>query len=183
MGLGHRRIVFFNSQPLNGRRDGHYLETFMAEASHLGLKIDPVLQRLCEDRPIDDETYTRAMEQYVGDLLSAGSHRPTAILTRYRFAIGLLDAVQRIGLNVPGDLSLIGIMDRLLHYMHPPITAYDWPMEELGRSAVELLLSRIADPHRPYRTLAVRGRVIERASCGPRPPNPDSILVMKGDRS
>ncbi len=165
MGLGHRRIVFFGNE-LYG---DHYSETFLAEASHLRLPMDGRLGELCRPRAINDNNYNQVLETYVRALMALGPNRPTAAILRYRYAIGLVEWAQRLGWSIPGDLSVVGITDRLLHYMHPPITAYDWPMEELGRSAAELLLSRIQEPTRPYRTLAVRGRIIERASCGPCP--------------
>jgi LacI family repressor for deo operon, udp, cdd, tsx, nupC, and nupG len=162
MGLGHRRIVFFG----NERYGDHYMETFLAESSRLGLKMDPALRGLCRPNTIGDENYNQVLEEYVWAMMALGRDRPTAVILRYRFAIGLVDWAQRGGWSIPQDLSVVGIVDRLLNYTHPPITAYDWPMEELGRSAAELLMSRIQEPTRPYRTLAVRGRMIERASCG-----------------
>lgn len=175
MNLGHRRIALLNYQDPNiagGMQYmdmAHYHNAFMMEVQRLGLEMDETLRRFSAMEFIDKHQYDAAMERYVRRLMDAGNSRPTAILLRYHYAIGLVEFVQRLGWRIPEDLSIVGLTDRMLHYLHPPVTAYDWPWDELGRRAAELLAARIRSPNRPYCTLAIRGRMVERASCGPCP--------------
>jgi DNA-binding LacI/PurR family transcriptional regulator len=50
--------------------------------------------------------------------------------------------------------------------LNPPLTAVAQPDLEIGRSAAELLLARIADPQRAVRHVVLDSTLIVRASCG-----------------
>lgn len=48
----------------------------------------------------------------------------------------------------------------------PAVTVIEQPTYEIGRTATELLLARIADPGRPLRSVRLPYRLIARQSCG-----------------
>jgi LacI family transcriptional regulator len=88
------------------------------------------------------------------------------------YACTLVDELQRLGLRVPRDVSVMGMDDMLAARLSSPqLSTYRFPMEELGRSATELLIERIKDRSRPVRHLQINGQIIERASCA-RPAQP-----------
>jgi DNA-binding LacI/PurR family transcriptional regulator len=76
----------------------------------------------------------------VQDVLSRGD-RPTAILALSDWmAIGALRALRQAGLQVPGDVSLIGFSDLpVATLLDPPLTTVRIPQRRLGRLAVHLL--------------------------------------------
>ncbi len=59
-------------------------------------------------------------------------------------ALGAINAIKDLGLNVPGDISVCGYDDSLIanHY-EPRITSIRQPAEEMAKSAVQQLLSII----------------------------------------
>ncbi|MFN8499272.1 MAG: LacI family DNA-binding transcriptional regulator [Anaerolineae bacterium] len=76
-------------------------------------------------------------------------------------AMGVLKAARDRGLKVPDDLAVIGFDDiEVSEYIG--LTTVRQPLQESGRIAVELVLSRLADPSRPVQhvrlplTLVVR---------------------------
>lgn len=71
---------------------------------------------------------------------------PTGVfVSNINQALGALSAAQRHGVAVPGQLSLVTYDDdTLAEYLDPPLTAVRMPMQELGETAVEMLLDRIA---------------------------------------
>lgn len=83
--------------------------------------------------------------------------RPTAVFAvTDRSATGVLLAAARLGLDVPGDLSVVGFDDQesLAANVVPALTTVALPHTAMGEKAVELLLALLADavdPHEPRR--------------------------------
>jgi LacI family transcriptional regulator len=93
---------------------------------------------------------------------------PTAVVSGNNFmTIGLLRAIAERGLTVPDDLALVAFDDfEWADLFAPRLTVIRQPTTELGSRAVELLLSRLADPERPPRTERLEAMFIHRDSCG-----------------
>jgi len=74
--------------------------------------------------------------------------RPTAIFaTSDLLALGVLKAVREHGLRIPDDVAVLGFDDLdIADYLG--LTTIRQALDESGRVAVELLLSRLADPMR-----------------------------------
>jgi DNA-binding LacI/PurR family transcriptional regulator len=49
----------------------------------------------------------------------------------------------------------------------PQLSSYRFPLDDMGRTAVELLIQRIQDRARPVHHVLVSGHMVERASCAP----------------
>ncbi len=63
-------------------------------------------------------------------------------------AMGVLQAARERGIRVPEQLAVVGFDDiDIADYIG--LTTVRQPLEESGRVAVDLLLSRLADPSRP----------------------------------
>lgn len=116
------------------------------------------------------------------DFTSPGGHvaacqlldgpRPTAIFAgNDMIGFGVLRAAAERNISVPAELSVIGFDDiELSRYVYPPLTTVGQSIRELGESAAELLLSRIASPlcARPEQRI-IAPKIILRQSTGPRP--------------
>jgi DNA-binding LacI/PurR family transcriptional regulator len=86
-------------------------------------------------------------------------------------AIGILSAAGRLGLRVPGDLSVVGFDDiEIAHLVCPPLTTVHQPVRRKGEEACRHLLAALEHrdgaraEHRRLET-----RLIVRASSGPAP--------------
>ena len=59
----------------------------------------------------------------------------------YEMAPGCLKAIKDLGLNVPGDISIVAYIDNeIMALLDPPLTAIKIPYYDLGKKAAELLL-------------------------------------------
>jgi len=100
------------------------------------------------------------------DLLQ-GSGRPTALFTTDGLmSAGAMDAISELALELPQDLSLICFDDlEWMRFLRPGITAIAQPLNEMGRTAARLILSRISGDRSPSQrqvltpALRVRGSV------------------------
>lgn len=82
-------------------------------------------------------------------------------------ALGALSALRAAGLDVPGDVALVGMDNTSLSLVtSPPLTTVDLGSGERARIAAELLLARIEQPSRRARSVGVEPRLIVRESCG-----------------
>jgi LacI family transcriptional regulator len=72
--------------------------------------------------------------------------RPTALLAANDLmAVGCLRHALALGLDVPGELGIVGYDDvPLASLVTPPLTTIRQPAREMGRRAARLLLDRIA---------------------------------------
>ena len=79
------------------------------------------------------------------DKLLAHANPPTAIFcANDEMAMGCLHAVKEAGLDVPGDISVIGFDDnRYARVMDPPLTTVAQPAEIIGQRVMERLLKEI----------------------------------------
>lgn len=86
--------------------------------------------------------------------LMALKDQPTALFAANDpIAIGAIQACREAGLDVPGDLSIVGAgcIENSM-YPTPFLTTVDWPRRELGEKAAELLLELIDGKRQPKRT-------------------------------
>jgi LacI family transcriptional regulator len=90
--------------------------------------------------------------------------RPTALFAASDTqAMGALQAARERGLSVPHDLAIVGFDDiDVADYIG--LTTVRQPLEESGRVAVDLLLSRLADPSRPAQDVWLPLNLIRRAT-------------------
>jgi LacI family transcriptional regulator len=154
-----RRIGFLNgpqhTAPGSSRRLG-YLDGLRS----CSLTRDDALIEVAADFMI--EPGRRATER----LLARA--RPDAILcANDLLAIGALAALRDAGLDVPGDVALVGMDNTpLSEVTWPTLTTVDLGSSERARIAAEMLLERIEDPLREPRVVGVEPRLVVRASSG-----------------
>ena len=100
------------------------------------------------------------------------SERPTAIIAAgNRILVGVLRAIQQQGVSVPGDISLIACDRSDIALLYPgPITLIDRPVEDIGRTAAQLLLERLGgQSDRPAQRISFPTHLIMGGSCLPVP--------------
>lgn len=139
IGLGHRRIAHIAGQGAVGELRRRGFEAVMREHGLAGTAT-------VEQGDLTEEGGYRAAVR----LLSA-RERPTAVFAFNDIAgVGALSAAEELGLQVPGDLSLVGYDNTYLSRLrHLWLTTVDNASHDVGRRAARCLLDRIADPARP----------------------------------
>ena len=100
--------------------------------------------------------------------LLALSRRPSAVFVANNLmTLGAFRALHEAGVRIPDELALVGFDDMpWATSLNPPLTAISQPSQEIGSSAADLLLDRIARPERATRHLILETSLVVRASCG-----------------
>lgn len=104
----------------------------------------------------------------IRDLLDQAPERPQAVMfVNDQMAVGALSELEHRGIRVPDDLAITGFDGiSISRLVRPPLTTVRQPMQDLGRQAVELLMSRITDRDREPVSQLLQVNMVRRASCG-----------------
>ncbi|HET9648050.1 MAG TPA: LacI family DNA-binding transcriptional regulator [Microlunatus sp.] len=154
-GLGHRTLTYL-SGPEASWADGMRWRAVLDAGQQLGVKV----------RRIGPQLPTLAGGQSAAE---AWGEAPTSAVIAYNdlVAIGFVRAVQDRGLQVPGDVSVIGFDNiRDADLVRPPLTTIASPLVSLGSAAVNLLLKKGAAGPAPAPVL-LPDRLVLRSSTGP----------------
>jgi LacI family transcriptional regulator len=162
IGLSHRRIAAISGPAITSTAEDRVAGYCMALVE-AGIPLDPRLIKRGEYRNATGKEFTH-------ELLDDGLE-PTAIFAANNLiAMGVVDAVEERGLQIPQDLALV-CFDDLPNASHlfPFLTVVAQPVYDLGMNAAQLLLSRLASqvPLQP-RQVVLPVRLIVRHSCGSR---------------
>jgi len=162
LSLGHHRIGLVYGV------GGHELaedrrQPYQSSLAAAGIAYDADL--IVECGPTIEDGYQAAKK------LLEHATRPTAIIAvNDLLAIGALRAAVDAGLQIPGDLSLVGYDDiPMANYLVPRLTTVTKDAHTLGKQAFELLLARMQNPELPRQVVHGLAKVIIRESTGPAP--------------
>jgi len=77
-----------------------------------------------------------------------------------------MSAIESAGLRIPQDIAVAGFDgSELAEIVTPALTTVAQPSHEIGRTAFDLLLKKIADPLAPTERVMMAWRLILRASA------------------
>jgi LacI family fructose operon transcriptional repressor len=98
--------------------------------------------------------------QRVATLL-AGPDRPQALIASNGIMLmAVLRAVQLAGLEVPRDLALTGFdREDWMDFVAGGLSVIEQPVEEIGRTAMTMLLDRLERPDSPARKVVLAGKL------------------------
>ncbi len=132
--LGHRRIAFVGGGDLPANRERG--DAFVYHAHRLGVELDP------QWRDVHYDHIESTAERLVG--LLGLPQRPTGIVCCNDYgALAVLRAAGRLGVSVPRQLSVVGFDDVAMAALATPaLTCVRVESEDIGRTAVRLLLSQ-----------------------------------------
>jgi len=102
--------------------------------------------------------------------LAVLKQNPDAIFTSNSLlTAGAFQAIRNNKLAVPQDVALVGFDETTWGALvEPPITLIAQPTEEIGRTAIELLFQRIAEPDRRPKTVTLKGQLLINGSSAAR---------------
>lgn len=156
IGLGHRRIAHVSGPVPEimsvDRRDG-----YRAAMQAAGLAIPDGYEQRGDYLLHTGQRLCRALFEL--------PEPPTAIfVANDEMAFGVIHELRKLGLDVPGQVSVVGFDDLFLsEAFYPPLTTVSQPRTDIGRAAMTMLLDLLsggATPRKPVMlptTLKVRG--------------------------
>lgn len=155
--LGHERILYFGHRPTSATHRLR-LQGFTSAIERFGLEVHAL------ENPWEHSSIESGYE--LGKrLFHSGCHDTAIFASADSLALGLLRAAEECGVDIPGELSLLGF-DNISFAALPKIslTSIDPCKQRLSDAAVDLLVHAIEDdaPVSPVReriapTLAIRG--------------------------
>jgi LacI family transcriptional regulator len=163
LSLGHRHFALISGHLLHNDRARARLKGVRSALEAAG--IDPSTLRVVE------ESFGLAGGRgAMSELLGGSREQPTAVIGgNDLMAIGGMFEAQSRRLDVPGDISFVGIDDlELSAHVRPGLTSVHLPTSMLGKVAAEQVLRRLADEDHSQR-VELPIRLVVRASAGPAP--------------
>jgi DNA-binding LacI/PurR family transcriptional regulator len=166
LALGHERIAFIGDDPDNplgftagSSREAGYRQT-MADAG-----VDVPAGYVCHG------PHVRAVARRLTEQLLARRDRPTAVFASSDVqALGVLEAARAAGLDVPGDVSVVGF-DDIEVSGYAGLTTVRQPLFESGKLAAGILLHALEDGHLPEpREHRLGLELVERSTTAPPSP-------------
>ena len=83
-------------------------------------------------------------------------------------AVGVIDAARDEGLDVPGDVRVVGFDDsRVCGLLRPTLSSVNVPVRDVARAGIEAAARRLADPDAPPIRITLPTRLIVRESSRP----------------
>lgn len=158
IGLGHRSILHVSGPP------SWFESTARASGYAAAMRTAGLVPRIVEG------DWTAESGYEIGITLDLEAYDTTAILAANDdLCVGLRHAFWDRGIEVPGDVSLMGFDDiPLAPYMNPPLTSMRQDFAELGRRAIELLANTIEGQRARPRDVLVPTLVERSSTASPR---------------
>ncbi len=163
--LGHRRIAVVTGIRKENDRGGARAAGAAAAMARRGGQIRP-------EHDLIVSFGIAAGRDALRQLVTNGGPPPTAIICGTdQLAFGVLIEARAHGIDVPGQISVVGFNDSdYAAYLDPPLTTVRVHASEIGRAAAEQLLARMAGQP-TVRTTLIPAELILRGSTAP-PPRP-----------
>jgi LacI family transcriptional regulator len=157
--LGHRRAAV-----IGGPADNK-TATSISEALVDGLK-----RRNLDPNPVTHSTYHIEAAASAVKLVLAASEKPTVIFCGSDLiAMGAMLALETEGINVPRDISIIGIDDiPFANLTRPPLTTIGVPREKLGITAFQALEKMLKLKRQKGTEYVLETELVIRKSTAPR---------------
>ncbi|MFC5827675.1 LacI family DNA-binding transcriptional regulator [Nonomuraea insulae] len=166
IGLGHTDLAMI-SGPRTMATAAQRLAGFRAACAEAGLSIRPECVR---EGYLGIEGGSKAMRR----VLELDTP-PTAVFSfNNLLGVGALSATREMGVEVPGEVSLLTFDDMTLFpFVDPPVTAIAQPAYQMGTEAARLLLDALANPAAEQpKDIVLPSDFRIRSSCAAPPPRP-----------
>jgi DNA-binding LacI/PurR family transcriptional regulator len=177
--LGHREIAFMRGQPFSSDSDERWQHLVQA-AREIKIKVDPDLTLQLDRDTTSPELGYPAIQR----LLSVGKYFSALVCFNDISAIGAIRALQDLGMNVPGDVSVIGFDDiRSASFHNPRLTTIRQPLINMGRIAAQCVLNRLHGTEGYREQIVVEPELMVRESTGVVCTSPSSVRTRENKKS
>ena len=155
--LGHTKIAYLG-EPLSAIRRKAFITAL--EAKQIPLPPEYIVE--------NDKRFEACGYEGMKSLLKLPD-RPTGVFAAYDgIAIGAMRAIQEAGLNIPNDISIIGIDDsRIAKYLSIQLTSVTEPSQDLGELAADMILQQLAKRRKFMQNIKLQPSLKVRESTAP----------------
>jgi DNA-binding LacI/PurR family transcriptional regulator len=131
--LGHRRVglVIGPEDHMPSRRK---LAAFLAMAERAGIETEGAVERAMFSLEAGHAAAARLVQAGISGIVCGNDP----------IALGAIRAVRRLGMSVPGDVSVVGYDDSaFMTCTDPPLTTVRQPIDAMGRAVVSTLVRQV----------------------------------------
>ncbi len=164
IGLGHRRIGFISAEPYLGMKNANKLgyTTWAVKGYKNACKLYG-LPFICEQVQMAKES----IENGVLRLLTESPGVTAIITVQETVGTRIIKAVQRKGMNIPEDISIVGSADgEIAELTAPPLTTVNYHAEATGFQAAKMLIEQLEGSQEGEKQILTPFELIVRGSTG-----------------
>ncbi len=158
--LGHRRIGFISGINAGVSRIIKRYNGYKRALADHGIPLDESIVQPATS------SFTNGKEAM--EILLTHTDPPKCVFcSSDALAMGALSAAYHAGINVPADMTIVGFDNsEYSAYTCPPLTTVDIPSDEIGRLAIQALMTLIANPDHPPIQKSLPTSLVVRGSSG-----------------
>ena len=128
----------------------------------------PAANTICAPTGALADLSTDSVSAAVLDLLRTNPQITALVTPQDSTVPGILKAAADLGLRIPDDISIVGLLDEAFaEVTTPPLTALSFSSREMGEAAVDMLIAHLNDHALPPQQMLIRPRLHVRGSTGP----------------
>jgi len=163
--LGHRRIAFFRAD--REASADVKMDAYARWHIEKGLTVDPAM--IVRFTEVNRSRILGEMEEAVYRWIGALAEKPTALFAcNELMALGAVRGIEKAGLTVPGDISLVGHDNTpYASLLKPALTTVEMKMGELGRTAARRMIDRLEGRGTEPQRISFSPELIIRQSTAP----------------
>jgi len=167
---GHRQIAFLAGDTDDKGDSESRLHAYHSAVVKYGLDADP---RLVAP---GWHTFSGGYEA-IRKIIASGVKFTALAASDDNSAVGAMRAIRDAGLQIPGDVAVIGFDDQPDAIAQvPPLASIHVPLAEIGQQVLILMLDHLAGKHR-LESICIPTRLVPRQSCGCMP----HVVLSAGD--
>jgi LacI family transcriptional regulator len=165
---GHRRIAFVSTL----KTERPYVTGMKLESSQISERCDGMVRAFEEqglDHPADlvrlNAGDAESIRKVTRELLQGPNAATAIIASDGLIALNVVEAIQELGLSIPGDVSFLMYDDfAWTRLTTPPLTVIAQPVYEMGMAAANALIRQIEGRKAPATAETLRARLVRRGS-------------------
>jgi LacI family transcriptional regulator, galactose operon repressor len=163
--LGHRRIAYLTTDHVEPRTSRARLAGYRSAMRAAGAAVGPAMTWAADS----ERATVKGQETALLDELTGPSGVTAVFCSNDLGAIGLLEFADRHGIDVPGELSIVGFDNvQLAGLARISLTTVSQPFDDIARMGVETVLGRLRGSiSGPFRHEVVKPSLVVRTSTGP----------------
>lgn len=155
--LGHKRIAYLGEPFAEARRVAFVTAL---QAKHIDTPPEYIVDV--------NERFELCGYKGMKELLKL-PERPTAVFAAYDgIAVGAMRAIQEVGLQIPKDISIVGVDDSHVgNYLNVRLTSVTEPTQDLGELVSDMILQKMAKQRKFMQTIRLQPTLKIRESTAP----------------
>ncbi len=166
--LGHQRLAIIADRPRQNLR----VEGFRARLQEAGISLEPDMIQQGDSGLASGYDATKRLLEL--------DQPPTAIFAANDWmAIGAIDAAHNAGLQVPQDISVLGLDNVVISaHIHPPLSTIAIPKQQLARTTTDMLLQLIDKNEQREQIALIPPLLLPRQSTAVPPAEPAHVRLL-----